>query len=225
MCFRKHIESRNKDEYIIALEKIDKANISSLRRKTRILIVDDEDDELYKVLAERQYSIYYKSDMTYALEAEPFDIVLLDIKGVAKRRKSNSEGFALACEIKEVYPLKKVCCYSATIDPKITEQLSEKKIDLFFQKDGEIDKMCEKLDKLIEEYCDYKLQWEVLRQELIKCKVSDEKIEKIKKAYFKGFEDENAIEIRNTVFEIMKNGSAVLGLANSFLSLLKVVMV
>lgn len=58
-------------------------------------MVDDESDDIYNILKERQYDVYYKSDMNYAVEAEPFEIVVMDIKGVAKRLQSNMEGFPL----------------------------------------------------------------------------------------------------------------------------------
>lgn len=78
-------KNRNRNLYSSALEMIEGSNISSLRKKTKILLVDDESDDIYQVLKERQYDVYYKNDMTYAIEAEPFEIVIMDIRGVAQR--------------------------------------------------------------------------------------------------------------------------------------------
>lgn len=124
-------KNRNRNLYSSALEMIEGSNISSLRKKTKILLVDDESDDIYQVLKERQYDVYYKNDMTYAIEAEPFEIVIMDIRGVAQRLQSSMEGFTLACDVKKKYPLKKVCCYSGTTNAEITNQLTDKKIDSF----------------------------------------------------------------------------------------------
>ena len=140
---------KSKKEYAKALEMLEKNNISNIRKRIKILVVDDETDDIYQVLKERQYEVYYKNDMNYAVEAEPFEIVVMDIKGVAKRLQSNMEGFALACEVKHKYPLKRVCCYSGSIHKEISEKLTDNKIDAFFSKDMEMDKICDKIDKLI----------------------------------------------------------------------------
>ena len=194
--------------YASAIELLEKSNIASLRKRTKILVVDDEDEEIYEVLKERQYDAYYKNDITYSIEAEPFDIILMDIRGVARRRKSNMEGVAIACEIKSKYPLKRVCCYSGSVHQEISEQLADRKIDAFWVKD--IDKMCEKIDNLIMEYADVEKQWEVLREEMVKNKISEEDIRRIREAYFEGFK---------------KGNFAELNIVNSILTLIKVLAV
>lgn len=226
MCIRKRLLKRNgKRETMSAFKLIEKNNITSLRKNTTILVVDDEDDDLYQVLKERQYNVYYKEDMTYSLEAEPFQVVIMDIKGVAKRRKSSMEGFALACEIKKAYPLKKVCCYSGSVHEEITQMLAENSIDSFLMKDADIDKICEKVDKLIEEYANYEKQWDILYLELRHNNISESDIKKIREAYFEGFEKGNVSELNQVIMETLKSGTVVLNITNSILTLLKVFMV
>ena len=84
-------------------------NIISLIKEHR-----GEDIDIYKTLESRKYDVYYKKDMSYAIEAEPFDIVIMDIKGVGSSRQSKSGGLSLACEVKGRYPLKKVGCCSVS---------------------------------------------------------------------------------------------------------------
>lgn len=211
--------------YASAIELLEKSNIASLRKRTKILVVDDEDEEIYEVLKERQYDAYYKNDITYSIEAEPFDIILMDIRGVARRRKSNMEGFAIACEIKSKYPLKRVCCYSGSVHQEISEQLADRKIDAFWVKDIDIDKMCEKIDNLIMEYADVEKQWEVLREELVKNKISEEDIRRIREAYFEGFKKGNFAELNIVTMETIKNASTMLNIVNSILTLIKVLAV
>lgn len=216
---------RNRNLYSSALEMIEGSNISSLRKKTKILLVDDESDDIYQVLKERQYDVYYKNDMTYAIEAEPFEIVIMDIRGVAQRLQSSMEGFALACDVKKKYPLKKVCCYSGTTNTEITNQLTDKKIDSFFVKDVDIDKICQKIDQLILDYADYNKQWDVLYKEFLSNRISEKDIEKIKQAYFDGFEQGNLISLNEIIIGTIKNTTVMLNMTSSILTLIKVLAV
>lgn len=220
MCL--FIKRKSRKKYVKALEMLEKNNIANIRKRIKLLVVDDETDDIYQILKERQYEVYYKNDMNYAIEAEPFEIVVMDIKGVAKRRQSSMEGFSLACDVKRKYPLKRVCCYSGSIHKEISESLTDKKIDAFFLKDMDMDKICDKIDKLILEYADYKQQWEILRKQLIECSASEDDIEKIHNAYEEGFKDGNILELNNVIMETLKNGTIMLNIVSSIITLIKV---
>lgn len=217
--------NRKKQLYSSTIELLEKHNITTLRKRTKILLVDDDSDEIYQVLKERQYDIYFKSDMTYAIETEPFEIVIMDIRGVARRLQSSMEGFALACEVKMKYPLKRVCCYSGSIYPEISEQLAEKRIDAFWVKDTEIDKICEKIDKMIIDYADYNKQWEILQHEMIKNQVGESDIQQIREAYFNGFKKGNIIDLNTVIMETLKNSATMLNITGSVLNLIKILAV
>ncbi len=222
MCmFRK--KSKKKCAY--TLELLEKGNLSNIKKRIKILVVDDESDDIYNILKERQYDVYYKSDMNYAVEAEPFEIVVMDIKGVAKRLQSNMEGFSLACEVKHKYPLKRVCCYSGSIHAEISEQLADRKIDAFFPKDMEMDKVCEKIDSLILGYVDYKQQWEIIRKQLIDCSTSEEDIKVIQEAYEDGFKNGNISRLNNAIIETLKNGTAILDICSAAINMIKVLVI
>ena len=222
MCmFRK--KSKKKCAY--TLELLEKGNLSNIKKRIKILVVDDESDDIYNILKERQYDVYYKSDMNYAVEAEPFEIVVMDIKGVAKRLQSNMEGFSLACEVKHKYPLKRVCCYSGSMHAEISEQLADRKIDAFFPKDMEMDKVCEKIDSLILGYVDYKQQWEIIRKQLIDCSTSEEDIKVIQEAYEDGFKNGNISRLNNAIIETLKNGTAILDICSAAINMIKVLVI
>lgn len=223
MCLFRKMNSKKKFEN--ALELMEKNNISNIRKRIKILVVDDASDDIYEILKERQYDAYYKSDMNYAIEAEPFEIVLMDIKGVAKRLQSSMEGFALACEVKHKYPLKRVCCYSGSIHKEISEQLAEKKIDAFFPKDMDMDKICEKIDRLILDYVDYKQQWEIIRKQLVEYGVNADDIKKIQEAYEDGFNTGNIAQLNNVIMETIKNGTIMLNMASAIINIIKVLAV
>lgn len=222
MClFRK---AWSKKKYANALEMLERNNISNIKKRIKILVVDDESDDIYNILKERQYDVYYKNDMNYAVEAEPFEIVLMDIKGVAKRLQSSMEGFSLACEIKHKYPLKRVCCYSGSIHAEISEQLAEKKIDAFFPKDMDMDKICDKIDSLILDYVDYRKQWEVIRKQLIDCNTSEQDIKIIQEAYEESFKSGNISQLNDVIMSTLKNGTIILNLCSTVINLIKVLM-
>lgn len=223
MCiFRK---TKLNKKYINALELLEKNNLSNIRKRIKILVVDDDSDDIYNILKERQYDVYYKQDMNYAVEAEPFEIIVMDIKGVAKRLQSSMEGFSLACEVKCKYPLKRVCCYSGSIHAEISEQLADKKIDAFFPKDMEMDKICEKIDRMILDYVDYRKQWEIIRSQLIDGNTSEDDIKIIQKAYNDGFENGNILLLSNTIIEKLKNGTTMLNICSAVINLIKVLVV
>lgn len=212
--------------YDSKMNLIDKNNITNLRERVKILVVDDEDDNIVKPLQARRYNVFYKDDMTYAVEAEPFDIVFLDIKGVAKRLQSSMEGFQLAKEIKLKYPLKQVYCYSSTTTQSIiAEELAEKKIDGFIMKDTEIDKWCEKLDRIIQDCVNLEKQWEIIRTELLQNHVKEGEIEIIKKMFFAGFKDGKFDNLYPAIIGSIKNAPAVLSLLSGIMDLMKILIV
>lgn len=223
MCLSKKHKSKKKYSY--ALELLEKNSLSNIRKRIKILVVDDESDDIYNILKERQYDVYYKNDMNYAVEAEPFEIVVMDIRGVAKRLQSGMEGFSLACEVKQKYPLKRVCCYTGSIHAEISEQLADKKIDAFFPKDMEMDKICEKIDRLILDYVDYKQQWEIIRKQLIDCNTSEKDIKIIQEAYEEGFNKGNISRLNDAIFRTIKNGTMMLDICNTVIDLIKVLVV
>ena len=91
--------------------------------------------------------------------------------------------------------------------------------------DIDIDKMCEKIDNLIMEYADVEKQWEVLREEMVKNKISEEDIRRIREAYFEGFKKGNFAELNIVTMETIKNASTMLNIVNSILTLIKVLAV
>lgn len=216
---------KNKKLYDTTVQLIEQKNISNLRKRLKILVVDDEDDAIYEVLKERQYEVYYKNDMTYAIETEPFDLILMDVRGIAKRLKSSMEGFALACEVKSKYPLKKVCCYSASVHKEITELLADNRIDAYFMKDLDVDKICNKIDNLIQDYVDIDKQWEVLRSILIDNQINENDIQQIKTAYSEMFKKNDFSKLNEIIAGTMKNATVLLNITASILNLIKVLAV
>ena len=81
------------------------------------------------------------------------------------------------------------------------------------------------IDNLIMEYADVEKQWEVLREEMVKNKISEEDIRRIREAYFEGFKKGNFAELNIVTMETIKNASTMLNIVNSILTLIKVLAV
>lgn len=216
---------KKRKNYETAIKLIEDRSIKNLKSKVKILIVDDEYNDTCETLRERGYTVFYKNDMMYPIEAEPFDIILMDIKGIATRRKSNMEGFSLAIEIKDDYPLKKVCCYTGSAYKEITEKLAEKNIDAFWFKDIDIDNLCEKLDHLIQEYTDIDARWEIIRKLLVKNGICEKDIQEIYKGYMDSFNNNNFIGINGILFGVLKDVKLVMEITNSIISIINILAV
>ncbi|MBR5248262.1 MAG: hypothetical protein IKV27_04870, partial [Lachnospiraceae bacterium] len=103
--------------------------------------------------------------------------------------------------------------------------LAERRIDAFFVKDMDIDKVCDKIDRLIMEYVDIEKQWDVLREEMGKNRVSDEDIQKIRSAYLASFTNGDFIHLNEIVMGTLKNSTTMLNITSSILTLIKVLAV
>lgn len=220
MCIWK----RKRKDYASAIKFLDDNNISKLREKVKILFVDDEEFEIVEQLKDRRYNIYYKSDIWYAIEAEPFDVIIMDIKGVAKRTKSSMEGFSLAEEIKRTYPEKQVYCYSGMV---IMNEVAEKlnNIDGYIMKDTDIDKWTEKLDGIIRDCVDIDKRWEIIRDQLVKNNVNDTDIQMIHRDYKRIYKDGQIEPFMTSVFSLVKQAGTALSLVNSVFTLISKIRV
>lgn len=204
-----NIFKKNDSKYQSAINLIYDRNIHTLRSKVKILIVDDEEFVLIDILKERKYDIYWKKDITYAVEAEPFDIVVIDIIGIAKSLGSGMGGFTIAKEIKTRYPSKQVWCYSGSvIKPEISEKLKE--IDGYISKDTDLDKWAEKLDGIINRYCSKEYQEEILMGQLRKLQISEGEISQILEEYKKGVESKNFNGITDMLSTLISSGKNVI---------------
>lgn len=204
---------RHKDrlDYKAALNLIYDRSMPVLRGKVKILIADDEAFDIVDMLKERKYDIYYKKDITYAIEAEPFDIVIIDIHGIASALGSAMGGFAVAEEIKKYYPAKQVWCYSGNV---INDAVASKinRINGYIAKDTDIDQWCEKLDQIIATYCSDDYQVEILKNQLKLCGISEQDISRVVNEYRANIEQKNFGSVIELLTSLVDNGKILIGL-------------
>lgn len=217
MNFLKHYKTKKINK---VLKNLQENSITTLRKKVKILMIDDEVYDIVELLNKRGYSIFYKNDVTYTIEVEPFDIVIVDIKGVGKNFGSPLQGLGYAKEVKKDYPHKIVLCYSgSTADPSFSEQLFY--IDGFIKKDADIDSWVAKLDGFIKEYSDINYHWDIIKKQLKEHKFDIKKINEIEIIYRRSFENDDFDELKNTIMGIIDDAGMCLGVLNSLITLIK----
>ena len=67
-------------------------SLSELKKRTEILIVDDEEFSYFESLQRHEYNITQKEDLTDLKDAEAYKIVLCDIRGVGNFLRSEFGG-------------------------------------------------------------------------------------------------------------------------------------
>lgn len=219
MMFWKKENKHNVDN---VMNFVKEKSIDKLRERVRILLVDDEEYEIIDVLKTRGYDIYYKSDINYLIETEPFDIILLDIKGIAKKFGSPKQGFGFAINVKEKYPQKIVISFSGTSDVRINEELH--KIDGFIMKDTDVDTWCSRLDQYIKNYCDPKNQWNAISNKLKKDGVSEDILNELEDEFINSFENNSFDKFSNKFMEKVKNAKELIEILGVLISLFKTVI-
>lgn len=216
MLFSKSKQKKYENTMKIIKEK----SIDQLRDKIKILLVDDERYDIIEILRNRGYKIYYKEDITYPIETEPFDLVLLDINGIADKFASTKQGFGFALEVKKIYPQKIVVSFSGVSDPKINELLD--KIDGYIAKDTDVDMWCTRLDSFIKRYCDPEYQWNAISLKLKDSGVSKEVIEELKAVYMKSLDSNSFDDIKNIFMERVNDAKLIVDVLTSVIALFKV---
>lgn len=89
----------------------------------------------------------------------------------------------------------------------------------------DLDKICDKIDNMILDYVNIEKQWEVLRDEMVKNRVSESDIQKIRKIYFNSFSSGNFIELNDIIMSALKNSTVMLNITSSIITLIKVLAV
>ncbi|EOU1698114.1 hypothetical protein LTX13_002355 [Clostridium perfringens] len=196
-------------------------SIAKLRERIKILIVDDQKpSDLIDILRERGYRIFYKENISYQIETEPFDIILLDIKGIAAAYGSSDEGFGFALALKKDYPEKVVVSYSGESNQRISERLNE--IDGFISKDTSADTWCSKLDGYIKKYCSVNYQWDAIAKKLKDNGINDDTINSVKDEFISSFSQDTFGGFNDYFINTIEDLKISMDLMKSIISLVKI---
>jgi hypothetical protein len=175
--FYKKIYSLNGD---VALNDI---SFSALKKQTEILIIDDEEFSYLDALKKHEYNLTQKSDLTDLRDAEAYQIILCDIRGVGKFLESDFGGAYLIKQLKEKYPEKTIIAYTANDYNAKFQQYLNFADDIVPKGAFALEDWTSLLDKLLKEYVNPVKIWERTRKTLIDAGVSTIDIAKFESDY------------------------------------------
>lgn len=164
-------------------------SLSTLKKLTEILVIDDKDFSFLEPLRKHEFSIQQKYDLTHLTDAAEYDIILCDIRGVGKFLESEYEGANLIKALKTKYPDKIILAYTAN------------EYDASFQKyldyaDGiapkgayGLEDWVSLLESTLYDCADPVKLWERTRRLLLKANVSTIDVAKYESQYVKAVKD------------------------------------
>jgi hypothetical protein len=102
-----------KDKYLDLLKHKSISDFEEIKKRTRIVVIDDEDSFPVSIFENEGYSINKWDTVKdyHKLESGFFDIIVLDIKGVAKHL-SQDDGIGVLVDLKEKNPAQIIISYS-----------------------------------------------------------------------------------------------------------------
>ena len=181
---------------IVVSEIAKQQRINDLRKKTDILIIDDEDFAPQEFLENNNYRFTNKRDIDNIRDVSEYPIILCDIRGIGKKISNAYEGAFVIQEIKKNYPEKIVLAYTASqYDPSYNSYIQ--KADDVLQKSLSTESWLENLDKYLYMISDPIFQWKKFRNQLLEKDVSlitvaryeDIFVKSYKKGDFKDFKN------------------------------------
>lgn len=150
-------------------------------RRARILVVDDDVNAFpVELLKAEGYNVtYWSSIKTFApLENGDFDIIVLDLNGIASAEQSSEDGTGILRHIKAYNPAQIVIAYSAK---KYDFRKSDfwRLADDYLGKPSPLDACKQKIDELLQSKYNVDYYWSVLRSRLVAESVSEKQILKL----------------------------------------------
>lgn len=144
---------------------INPLELSKLKDKFEILIIDDNTPAIVESLRRSGFRIRDFKDIETIETVEPYPIIACDIEGIGKnfRPGSKNGGIHVLREIRKHYPDKYLIQYS-TKSQDIDESLTQ--ADVIFPKDTTIDGWQDKIEESLRELGNPKKRWLKVRRRL-----------------------------------------------------------
>ena len=160
-------------------------------------------------------------------EIAPYDVVLIDVKGIGGRllkgsKSATLEGLAVAQEIKRMYPRKKVIVFSAMLNEYEDHYILHGVVDDMFSKDEDVTIRNKKIDRCIYDRIDPVKTWKEYRVKLLCEGVSIYKVAELENEYVSAILNRRQISVADvekiigttaTIVEIIKGIVEIVGIA------------
>lgn len=181
-------------------------SLTTLKKLTEILVIDDNDFAYLEALQKYEFNIKQKNDLTHLSDAEVFDVILCDIRGVGTFLSSPYEGANLIKELKTKYPAKTIIAYTA--EPyNASFQKFLNYADGIMPKGTSLEDWVALLEKILRDCADPVVQWDKTRNLLLRAKVDTIDVAKYESQYVKAVKEENFDSLRK-LYEKNKNQGA-----------------
>lgn len=160
------------------------------RETVKIALIDDEPFPALDRLQRNDFKIKKFDDVSDVSSLYEYEIILVDIDGVAMSLSEKYQGAFLIKEIRKKYPHKVIIAYSSkTFDASYNDYFRE--ADFVFLKDLSTEQWVENLDEAISRSVDPIYQWLKLRDYLLDNKVKLEFLIRIEDSFVKSIRDRN----------------------------------
>ena len=171
-------------------------SLSTIKKMTEILVIDDKEFVFLDALRKYEFSIHHKYDLTHLSDAEVYDIILCDIRGVGKFLCSDYEGANLIKALKTKYPNKVVLAYTANEYDASFQQYLDYADGIVPKGSYGLEDWVSVLEKTLNDCADPTRQWERTRKQLLKANVPTIDVAKYESEYVKA--------VKNGSFESFK---------------------
>ena len=180
-----------------------------LKKLTEILVIDDNDFAYLEALQKYEFNIKQKKDLTLLSDAEAFDIILCDIRGVGTFLSSPYEGANLIKELKTKYPAKTIIAYTA--EPyNASFQKFLNYADGIMPKGTSLEDWVSLLEKTLKDCADPVVQWDKTRKLLLYANVDTIDVAKYESQYVKAVKEENFDSLKKLYEKNKKQGANIM---------------
>lgn len=201
---------------------------SQLRARVKTVVIDDEEESFpYKLLQDSGYTIEWwqkvDANKLQRLENGDFDVIILDIQGVADSTVTSKDGIGILRRIKSVNPHQVVVAFSGhSYDLSKTEfwRLADDTLN----KPVTVIKCKELLDKLIQEKITLKNYWLAISELMHKNGIPDRTVRKFEKVMVKALQGNSNIDVKDTCRKLLgtiQNSAAIVTLIDAIMRLWK----
>ncbi len=154
-------------------------NLSSLRQKASVLIIDDQEFVYESSLRNAQFNLTVHHKWHDIKDVEPYDVIVSDNHGVVDL-PDGSDGLTMVNEGRKLYPDKNFALYSGNL-LDIRDHDAE---GLIIRTKGDsVDVWTSMLDDLIKDCYDPRRVWEKIRRILAKSDMSEKEMRRMQHYY------------------------------------------
>ena len=198
-----------------------KLPFSETRKRARILVIDDDEQAFpYELLRKEGYNVTYwpRVENIKDLESGEYDVIILDIRGVADKSISKTDGLGILEHLKSYNPSQLIIAYSGQ-KFDLSHERFWKLADDYLGKPSPLITCKEKIDALLKNHFSPLHYWVVIENLLKESGASEINIRKFEDALVKSLKTGTSPKIES-ILPYVTFGHHSLALINSLISII-----